>query len=80
MYFNILKGRLQQLFKMRIFLQLLIALILPLLDRIAMPDNNLKIGIQQQNDIIFHTLDIQRNWLRVAVIEIILQKSRLDHH
>jgi hypothetical protein len=65
---------------MCIFLQFLIALILPLFNSIAMPNHNLKISIQQQNDIIFHALDIQSHWLRVAVVEIVLKKSRLDHY
>lgn len=64
---------------MRILLQLLIPLILPLLNSISMPNHDLKIRIQQQNHIILHAFNIQGHRLRVAIIEIVLKQCWLDH-
>lgn len=59
---------------------ILIPLILPTLNRIAMPDDDLEIRVQQQNDIVLHALDVKCDRRREAVVEVVLQQRGLDHH
>lgn len=58
----------------------MIALVLPLLNVVTMPDDDMEVGVEKEDDIRFEGTDVQMDRLGVGVIPSVLQESRLDHH
>ena len=55
------------------------ALILPLLDMTAVPDDDLEVGVEKENNVGLESVDVQMYGVRVGVVEGILQESGLNH-
>lgn len=58
----------------------MITLVLPLLNVVAMPDDDMEVGVEEEDDIRFEGTDVEMDRLGVGVVPSVLQQSRLDHH
>ena len=58
----------------------LVARILPLHDSLALPDRDVEEGVEEENHVVFHRVDIQEDWVRLFLVQLVHHKGRLDHN
>lgn len=78
-HLTVINGCLQQFSKSGILVFEVITLVLPLLDVFSMPDDDLEVGVQEENDVGFECFYIQMDRFWVGVFEGVLEEGRLDH-
>jgi hypothetical protein len=87
-HLRILERRLQSSLKRRELRVVMITLLapvlhsssMPTLDQGWLPDDDIKVRIEQDDDIVFECTDIADDWIGIIVLTAVLQQGWLDHY